>query len=804
MEQKIKISVRKLVEFVLRSGDIDNRLTSSERMLEGTRAHQKIQRSAAFAYLAEVSLSGTFSYQGFEITLFGRADGIIDEDGRYAVDEIKSTTRSLDKLDEGSHPVFWAQAECYAFLFARQEHLDSIAVQLTYTDVETGEVRSFRRELAAGALEQKIFSLLDRYLRFAAFESERLAERDKYLRSLAFPFPRYRKGQRELAAAVYRSIAAGRNLFALAPTGTGKTISTLFPALKAVAEGYAQKIFYLTAKTVTRGVAEEAFRKMAVEGNHFKAITLTAKDKICPHPGTQCAPQSCPFAKGYYDRLNDALLDFLAGHDLITRETVEEYAEAHTLCPFEFSLDLSEWVDCVICDYNYVFDPIVYLKRYFQNTSGDYVFLIDEAHNLDGRAREMFSASLKKSDFLKIKKLTKTQNRKTCRAASDINALFVTARKECLASGGSLVSAEENETLCQLVSRFARRAEKFLLHGQGAEGYDDLLELYFSCLAFLKISSLFDERYVTFTKAEKTEVTLTLYCIDPSYLLSQALSRGRTAVFFSATLSPLDYFREILGGGAEDRTIRLPSPFDSAHLCLLVDPTVSTRYKNREQSYDRVVEDIAALVGAKAGNYIVYFPSYRYMDAVYSRFCEAKPEICTLRQDSRMSDREREEFLGRFEDAAGQTLVGFCVLGGVFSEGIDLKGDRLIGTAIVGVGLPQISPELDVIWDYYAKVNGMGYEYAYMYPGMNKVLQAAGRVIRSEEDRGAVLLIDDRFSLRSYRSLFPPHWRGARRTGGPEAIAGALADFWERDTAGIPSEPLLAVKKPEHASGDEC
>lgn len=795
MNQTIKISVRRLVEFVLRSGDIDNRFVGTDRMLEGSRLHRMIQKQAGSEYTAEVPLSAEFEYRDFAITLEGRADGVIRQEGCVKIDEIKSTTQPVAELTPEQNPLYWAQAKCYGFMIALLEGLQTVEVQLTYIEVESSATRSFTVTCSADELTEFVHGLFDRYIGFAEYESMRLEGRDRSIKALPFPFEHYRAGQRQLAAAAYRSIAAGINLYAQAPTGIGKTISTLFPALKAIGEGQAQKIFYLTAKTITRQVAEEAFKNMAGLGGDFKVITLTAKDKICPHPGTPCNPEHCSYAKGYYDRLNAVLLFILHNESLITRETVTFYAKKYDLCPFELGLDLSEWVDCIICDYNYVFDPIVYLKRYFQTGGGDYVLLVDEAHNLTDRAREMFSATLKKSDFLQAKKLLKGRDKRLAKTANDLNSLFIGLRKACeddepldeesgdtrRIGDGCLVTTEENKELYKLVNGFIRRAEKWLTQNQGVEFYDFMLELYFNCLTFMKIANFYDDCYINFIKTEKGhagEVTFTLYCIDPSNLLAQTLAHCKSALFFSATLAPLPYFREILGGGENDRTLRLPSPFDSAKLCLLVNNSISTKYKNREASIEAIALQIKAAVGMRRGNYIVYFPSYKYMHDVYDAFLSLCPEVRTTLQQSKMDELSREEFLSQFDASSEQTLVGFCVLGGIFSEGIDLKGERLIGSIIVGVGLPQLSPELDVIADYYRRKNGMGFEYTYMYPGMNKVLQAAGRVIRSEEDRGMVLLIDDRFTRGDYRPLFPPHWGHYIRVKSDEDVRRQLELFW--------------------------
>ncbi|OPX43177.1 hypothetical protein CLHUN_29270 [Ruminiclostridium hungatei] len=776
---QIKISIRNLVELVLRSGDIDSRLVSSGRMLEGTKIHQKLQKESGDRYTKEVYLSYDYLTDGFSIKLEGRADGIISEPEGIVIDEIKSTARPLEYIDEEFSLLHWAQAKCYAFIYCVQNEIKDIFVQLTYFQIDTEEKKIIRRAYEINELQDFIKQLLDSYLVWARMSDAWNSVRDSSIKTLQFPFEKYRKGQRELAVAAYKTIMQDRKLFVQAPTGIGKTISTLFPAVKAFGEQHISKIFYLTAKTITRQVAEEAFSKMREVGLKFRTLTLTAKEKICFCSEVNCNPDHCEYARGHYNRVNAALTDILEKSQVFTREIVEEYAQKHRVCPFEFALDISLWADCVICDYNYVFDPRVYLKRFFLNNEGDYTFLVDEAHNLVDRAREMFSAQISKTAFYEAKKNMKKHQPQIARSLSNINTCMISLRKQC-GQTGYMINREEPGDLYKLLNRFVTEAEEWIVKNQnkGIEGFDQLLEVYFSAIAFLKISEFYDQRYVTFIETSGSEVRVKLFCVDPSYLLGEAVKRGKSAVFFSATLTPLGYFMDILGGHGEDYNINLCSPFDTDRLCLLVQDTVSTKYKNRENSYDSIVEIIKAAVDIRVGNYLVYFPSYKYMNEVYGRFTEKYPELDTFVQESAMSEEEREVFLSRFQPSNASSMVCFGVLGGIFSEGIDLKGDRLIGAIVIGVGLPQISIEQDIIMEYFQKKNGMGYENAYMFPGMNKVLQAAGRVIRSENDRGVVLLVDERFSQRNYRSLFPKHWEHGSNVRNNRELQKKLQQFW--------------------------
>lgn len=773
----VKISVRSMVEFILRSGDIQTGFVSNQRAVEGTKAHRKLQKRGGEDYSAEVALVYTHEYENCLVTVEGRADGIIQNEAGVVIDEIKTVTAPMEVIDENYNPLHWAQAKCYAFIYAEQNEMEEIGVQLTYYHIDTEEIKLLQQNYTLDELRQFFFTLLDSYSVWAEYTCNWTKQRNLSIKELGFPFVAYRKGQREMAVAVYRTITENKKLFVQAPTGIGKTISTLFPAVKAMGEGVGQKIFYLTARTITRQVAEEAFSKMAGLGLRCKNITLTAKDKICAQPGAGCNPEECEFARGHLDRINGALLDVLTQEEALTREIIEAYARKHRVCPFEFSLDLALWADCIICDYNYVFDPRVYLKRFFMDNGGEYTFLVDEAHNLVDRAREMFSSELSKRSFMDIRKELKRAAPKLYKIVGDVNKYFIEIRKSH--DGQKVqISSEEPKELYKLLKEFMKECEAFLSKSRGMEVHEGLLDLYFECLAFARISEFFDERYVVYITYEERDVRIKLFCLDPSFWLKEALKRGSTAVFFSATLTPLDYFREILGGEPEDYSMRLASPFDRNNLCLLVANNISTKYKDRQNSYWQVAEYIKALTLQKTGNYLVFFPSFEYMREVSTLYSESFPEDETLIQESMMTEEDREAFLKRFMPDCSRTLIGFAVMGGIFSEGVDLAGERLSGAVIVGVGLPQMSPERDIIMEYFKNKNGQGYEFAYMYPGMNKVLQAAGRVIRTEQDRGTVFLIDDRFLHRRYLELFPKEWDSYIKVSGVESVTRNLRRFW--------------------------
>jgi len=788
----IKISVRNLVEFVLRSGDIDSSFFTSSRALEGTKIHQKIQKSFGSEYEAEVSLKHSEVYKGFEFIVEGRADGVITKDGEIIIDEIKSTTNSIEGIDENINQLHLSQAKCYAYFYACVNNLNSIYVQLTYCQLETSEIKRIKKKYDIEELTSSFLALLDKYFIWADLTKKLTTKRDKSISTLKFPFQEYRAGQRKFAMAVYGTIKQQKKLYAQAPTGIGKTISTLFPAVMAMGKGLTCKIFYLTARTLTRTVAEDALNKMCSNGLNIRSVTLTAKDKICFNKGAACNKEECEFAKGHFDRVNAAVLEILNEKTIINRDIITTTARKHKICPFEFSLDIALWADCIICDYNYVFDPRVYLKSFFDNQDS-YTFLIDEAHNLVDRAREMFSATISKKTFLELKSEMKTLDIKVSGALSKINSFLLKTGKTITDEEDELQYSNKNvsniiaqitepEKIYPLIRKFIEVTEQWLAQNKKSEVYEKLLKLYFDCLSFIRISEFYDKRYVTYLEKTHDDVKLKLFCLDPSHLLREALKRGKAAVCFSATLTPILYFRDILGGGEEDFMLRLPSPFDKDKRCLMLAENISTKYKNRTASLMKIVELIYSMVLQKKGNYLVFFPSYAYMNLVYEKFTQKYYDINTIVQSKEMSENERDEFLQKFSPLVKEILVGFALLGGIFSEGIDLTGERLSGAIIVGVGLPMICEERDIIRNYFEKSSNCGYEYAYMYPGMNKVLQSCGRVIRSENDIGAVLLIDERFSQRNYQKLFPEDWFPYSKVKSKQEIESTLNIFWKRNS----------------------
>lgn len=781
----IRISVRNLVEFILREGNIDNRTGGGqdpENMQMGSRIHRKIQRQMGSDYQAEVPLKTEIVCDGFTLKIEGRADGLIHTKEQVMVDEIKGVLRELDRVQEPAG-IHLAQAKCYASMVAEQEGVDEIGVQMTYCQMETEEVKRFQYSYRSNELKVWFDEVIRQYEKWAKFQIEWRKARNASVKGIEFPFP-YRKGQRDLAVSVYRTILRKKKLFIQAPTGVGKTISTVFPAVKAVGEELGEKIFYLTAKTITRTVAEQAFETLREQNLKFKVITLTAKEKICFCEETSCNPDDCPYAKGHFDRVNDAVYELLMQEDVMSREVLEAQARKHKVCPFEMALDVSTWVDGVICDYNYVFDPDARLRRFFaEGGAGGYLFLIDEAHNLVERGRQMYSAELCKEDFLAVKKLVKGEAPRFAKRLETCNKILLAMKKEC-----------ENYKVLDNISHFGiqlmnvlSETDRYLEECVDKEVRETVLDFYFQVRSFLNIYDGLDENYVVYTEyQENGRFVLKLFCVNPAANLQKCLDKGNSAVFFSATLLPIQYYKRLLSTEKDNYAVYIDSSFDTKKRLLMNGVDVSTRYAMRSREmYQRYATYIFRVVKAKMGNYLIFFPSYRFMEDVYQEFTQLlasdEEEMELVIQQKHMDEEERENFLRAFEMGREKSLIGFGVLGGIFSEGIDLTNEKLIGTLIIGTGLPQVCNEREILKSYFDQKGLYGFDYAYRYPGMNKVLQAAGRVIRTEDDRGVILLLDERFQREKGKEIFPKEWADCERCR-LDIVEEKIRLFWEKQT----------------------
>ena len=777
---RIRISVRNLVEFIFRSGDIDNRIgkgAQKEAMQEGSRMHRKIQGRMGMEYRAEVPLKLEVPQEQYVLALEGRADGIITNADGVTVDEIKCMYTDVTRFEE---PIFVhkAQAMCYAYIYALQNGLDQISVQLTYCDLDTEEICRFEEAFSFFWLERWFQDMMEAYRKWTDFQFAWRKIRQTSIQTLEFPFP-YREGQYKLVGDVYRTIHRKKILFIQAPTGTGKTISTLFPAIRAVGENLGDKIFYLTAKTITRTVAKDTCDLLKAKGYRGKVIVLTAKEKMCPCEEMDCNPSNCLRAKGHYDRVNDAVYDLITTEEDFTRERMLAQAEKYQVCPFEMSLDASLYADIIICDYNYVFDPNVYLKRFFsEEEKGDYIFLVDEAHNLVERGREMYSAVLVKEEILTVKKLVRGKDRKLEAALEKCNRQMLEWKREC-----------ETYTIYESIGAFAFSLMRLMylldifLQSRGEmPERKEVTEFYLNLRHFMNMFERVDENYVLYSDFDETDrFCLHLYCVNPSVNLQECLERGKSTIFFSATLLPVNYYKNLLSSKKDNYAVYADSAFREEQRLLFIGRDVSSLYTRRTLGeFHRIALYIQQVLRAKKGNYLIFFPSYRFMEDVYEQFLAVnEQEADCMMQSGNMNEADREEFIQEFSNPRGKSLAAFCVLGGIFSEGIDLKEDLLIGVLIVGTGLPQICNQREILKEYYQEENGQGFDYAYQYPGMNKVLQAAGRVIRTASDRGIIGLLDERFLRSDYRQLFPREW-SQYEVHTLDSLPEALEAFWKK------------------------
>lgn len=760
--KEVKISVRNLIEFVKRSGDIDRRFFSNKRAVEGIRAHQKVQREYSKDFLTEVFLRTIEEIEDINFTVEGRADGIEVSD-EVTVDEIKSTTRDLEDLKKEENIMHWAQAKCYAYIYAKDYELDKINVMLTYYQLETEETLNIKKNFSFGELRDFFMETLMEYLEFSKRIVQWKDTRDESIKKLKFPFKNFRKGQRELSVAVYNTIDDENKLFVEAPTGIGKSISTIFPTIKAMGEDKIDKAFYLVARSTGKQAAKDALERLLNRKLKLKITIVTAKEKICLNDRVSCNPKDCPYAKGHFDRVNDAIIDIFDSCDDFSRENIEKFARLHMVCPFEYQLDLLDFSDFIVCDYNYIFDPTVYLKRFFENSMLKFSLLVDESHNLLERGREMFSAEVFTSDLEKLLNILPKKRKAARKHLTNAIEEFKKLGQK------NFYSYYEFLAFNGEVEKTVFSMNEFLTKDKEVEGYEDALDIYFKLFKYIKILEYYNKDFVSI----KSENSVKIKSLDIAPIFENILRTPRSSVFFSATLRPIKYYGKLLGADEGTNYYKIKSPFNPENLLVLRNNKISTVYRDRENSIDEIIDNLKNFSNDD-GNYLFFFPSYSFMDSVYERYLDIDEEA--VKQDRDMTESDRQKFLNNFTFSS--STRAFAVMGGVFSEGIDLIGERLRGVAIITVGLPGLSYERNILKSHFQKKYNRGYEYAYIYPGMIKVVQSAGRVIRTEDDRGKILLMDKRFSLEPYKFLLPSHWKIYDYMDSAE-ISGILKNFNE-------------------------
>lgn len=757
----IKTSVRKLVEFLFRGGDLTagyGAAADVEAMQEGSRLHKKIQSMQKATYRPEVTLKMDWEQENYTLELLGRADGIDKKDGSYYIDEIKCVYKDVNKMEQADL-VHLSQAKCYAYMYARQQDLQNIKVQITYCNFKTEEIRYFPYSYSFEELEEWFFDVLHSYRIWADYYVNHLKERDRSIENLIFPFT-FRKGQKTMTAIIYQAITKKQKIFLQAPTGIGKTISTLYPALKSIPEQRTEKIFYLTAKTITKMAAQETLSLL--KKNHLKilAVSLTAKEKICSNEVFACDPLSCPVALGHFDRINEALYHLLTEeNDMITRETILDYAGRYNVCPYHLSFEAAHWADVLICDYNYVFDPHVSLQSFLSDKKeSQQIFLIDEAHNLLDRSREMYSARITLVQFKKMREIFRGKSRGIMRRIS------VCKRKMDLWKEELGEREQDNldtvDSLYFPLFRLCADLQEYFSDDPKIDEIEDAMEIFFQWRHFLLMMEQIQSGYQIYREQKKKEFSVKLLCVDPARQIVECLGQGNTAIFFSATLLPIHYYKKLLCDESSE-AYAIPYPFSEENCLRIITNDVTSRYKSRNKAmYERILDYIETAFAVKPGNYMIFFPSYDMMNEVYQMTAERTiSELAAIQaQKMEMSEKEREEFLENFQADGLKPVIGFCVMGSIYAEGIDLTGNRLIGVFIVGTGLPALSYEGNLIRGYFDEKEGNGYDYAYRYPGINKVLQAAGRVIRTASDVGMVVLMDDRFLQRENLCLLSSEW----------------------------------------------
>lgn len=800
----LELSVRELCARAHKSGSLDTRRPRrmGEAMAEGAAIHRELQKKSGPGYRAEVVLCNTTVYHGITYTVEGRADGIIEKDGSFTVEEIKTVRGG--RFAKGPLEDAYSQLRCYAYFLAVSKEVPVVTLRMRIVDRKGGAEKCTERRATLSELRVFYETLLARVEVFARLEILRREELIPSVSGVCFPYPHPREGQTELAEATFRAIRKKQCLFAQAPTGIGKTMSTLYPAVKALGEGYCDRIFYLTSKQSVRREAYAAAGRLFEKGARLRTVVLYAKEQMCLCESgcrtgsvSNCNPDACPYARGYYDRADGAVLELLSRQNGFPRTVLLETARKFRICPYELSLDLSEQCEIIICDYNYVFDPAVYLRRYFDTDGerGRYVFLIDEAHNLPDRARDMYSAKLESHDFEEV--YARVSPDADPELESMLGGFLMTLKRlsalcrenrhksEDGSENGYYLNHAPLEKFTEEAERFAKSAQGFLATHPDHPLAAGLYNLLAGVRKYLLQSLYFDEKFLTYVQLLQNRVTVQIYCLDPSGVLKTCLGRAAASVLFSATLTPLDYFADLAGCTKTAKKLELPSPYAPEHFCVTVVPYINTTMEERGKSYSKIATLIAAAVSAKAGNYMVYFPSYEYLSKVLECFQKKYPRVSFIAQQKNMNPRERDAFLDFFKEDEGKLRIGFCVMGGGFSEGVDLPGSRLIGVIVVGVGIPGISNERNFLRDYFEHKCESGYAYAYTYPGMNRVLQAAGRVIRREEDRGILVLIDSRYAEAPYLHLFPAHWQDICAAGSAAALARRVQLFWQKNASAL-------------------
>jgi len=774
--KQISVSVKEIVELIYGSGNIMSTKNLMTRVQEGIEIHSYWQNQYLDVDKKEVVCKINYETEELNLEISGRIDGVLFRDGEFMIEEIKSTHIDFDQLEENTTPSHLAQAKIYAYIYAFTSELKRINVVLTYIAVNDLKTKQFNKSFTLKQLENFYNKTVEKYLNWIEIQENHEKARQKSIIGLEFPFPEYRLNQREMMAYIYRNILNKGKLYLEAPTGIGKTIAALFAGLKSISKPR-QKLFYTTAKNDGKKVVIDTIRLLEDDGLITKSIEITAKDSMCFLDKRDCDPEVCKYAKGYYNRVFKTIEDVYSNESLLTKDKIKAYAKKHTVCPFELSLDLSNYADIIICDYNYVFDPMAHLIRYFEDDYYSPILLCDEAHNLVDRSRKMYSAVLTEKMFIDALETSRYLKPDPSYEIYQILEVFNSA-KLALLEVDFVRKDEVNPTLLLFLRKLALKLDKIFADDFVKFERQELQDFYFEVARFLKINDFYNEDFVYVLEKQEEETIISINCLNASEFLNSTIDNYCEAVtFFSATLSPMFYYKSLITSNlGED--ISLVSDFKQENLLLLAVDDVSTRYKDRDYSLDKIIQATRALVNGKKGNYILFFPSYAYLKKVEALLLESIENVNFISQKRNMFTFEREDMIKLFSDDSEVSQVFLFVMGGIFGESIDLIGDMLSGVLIVGVGLPAIAPFNNILKSHYDMSFDNGFDYAYTYPGLNKVIQAVGRVIRTKTDRGVAILLDDRFTTRKYLKLYPKLWSHLSVCNDMKELENMIKDFW--------------------------
>lgn len=770
---KRTIAVKELAQFIYSSGDLTREFFSNKPNLDGKKAHSYLQNQYNNESKKEYYIKSEFSYKENEYIIHGFIDGVLESNGVIILEEIKSTQTKLKTIDLDFHKEYLAQLLLYAYLYANINLLDTINLRLTYIHTPDYETKSFDMIKTKDELETFFNDTLERYTSWLNLVEDSNNETLETVKNVKFPFETKREGQQDLMRATYYTLCNKNILYAIAPTGIGKTMATLFSGLKTITKRD-EKLFYLTAKSMGKSVVRDSINLLLDKGLKLKAIVLTSKAKACFTGEKICKPDKCKYAKGYFDRLRNAVEDIYVHESLLSEEKIKEYAIKYKICPFEFSLDLSEFCDLIVGDFNYVFDPKAHLIRYFEDNKYKIKILCDEAHNLVDRSREMYSSSLKHTDVVNLIECL-MQFDKTLFRKKSMLLNMLKEFEDIMSENLYYYSHYLDEGLINLLKQIENISFNIFSDYEEFDGRDDALIYYFNLKDLLDTSEYYSENHMFMIKKVDNIFHIEVRCMDASSFLMDTINASSLGiVFFSATMYPINYYMDLLTKG-NGKYLTLESPFDSKRLKLIVNDTISTKYKDRENTIDEIADTIRSLVNSKKGNYIAFFPSYKYIELVFDKLKDLDTTIVV--QNRLMNEIDRENVLEIFKNTY-EAHLGLFVLGGSFSEGVDFQGDLLNGVVVVGVALPMVNIENNLLSEFFENKYGKGFDYAYTYPGFTKVVQAAGRVIRTFSDYGVVILVDRRYKYKTYTQLMPNSWNERDIISNKKELLDSLEAFW--------------------------